>query len=108
VDDTGAEVPTWETVYDTPLSPWGGRCRVQQGSTTNGANSVMVGEDQQWLVPVEIQLPMSAPELRVDDEVEILASVDDPQLVGQIYAVRDLFAKTDASLRRIGVTRRTS
>jgi hypothetical protein len=100
VDDNTGEETRPETVVYT------GSCRVQQQPAAAGVANP--GEDAQLLVRIELQLPMSAPALEVDDEVTMTASEDDPQLPGQVYYVRDLFAKTDASSRRIGVTRRTS
>lgn len=107
IDDEGREVPTFTTFYGPEVDPHRGQCRIQQGSIGGSSQAQVVGRDQQLLVPIEVQLPLSAPELRVDDEI-VMVSSSDPQLAGEVFAVRDLFAKTDASSRRIGVTRRTS
>jgi hypothetical protein len=100
--NTGEETETVEVIYEE------GRCRVQQGSIGGNAQAVTAGQDYQLLVPIELQLPIDAPPVEVDDRVEMISSVDDPQLAGQVFYVRDLMAKTDASSRRIGVTRRTT
>jgi hypothetical protein len=100
-DNTGEEAETTDTIYEGP-------CRVQQGSLGGQAAVATPGEDYQLLVPIEIQIPMDADAVEVDDKITMLTSVDDPQLAGQVFYARDLFAKTDASSRRIGVTRRTA
>jgi hypothetical protein len=51
---------------------------------------------------------MSVTGVQVGDVVEISASAHDPDLVGQVFVIRDLFAKTHATARRLGVTRRTA
>ena len=98
-DNTGAVTATWADLY-------AGRCKVQQ--RTAQATQQEVGEDFQLLVNLEVHLPMSVTGLAVGDEVTITASAHDPDLPGQVFLVRDLFAKTYASARRVGVTRRTS
>lgn len=98
-DDTGVITPNRSTVYT-------GKCRVQQ--QTAQAQQETPGEDFQLLVRLEVQLPMSVTGVQVGDEIEVTASALDPDLVGQVFVVRDLFAKTHATARRIGVTRRTS
>jgi hypothetical protein len=97
--NTGEEVSTYADVYT-------GKCRVQQ--QTGQAQEQTPGEDAQLLVRVEVQLPITVTGLLVDDEVTITAAAHDPDLVGQVFAIRDLFAKTHPTSRRVGVTRRTS
>lgn len=99
-DNTGDETIVWEQLYV-------GKCRVQQRSEANSQQETP-GEDYQLLQRVELQLPMSVTGLREADEVTITAAVADPDLAGTVYLIRDLFAKTDATARRVGVTRRTS
>lgn len=98
-DNTGDEAVTWDDLYD-------GMCRVQQQAATSQQQTP--GEDAQLLVRLEVQLPISVTGLQVADEITITASVHDPDLVGQVFLVRDLFAKTHPTARRVGVTRRTS
>ena len=99
VDDTsGVITPDRDVVYT-------GKCRVQQRQASSGEQRP--GEDFQLLVSVEVQLPMSVTGLEVGDQVTITASID-PELVGEVFLIRDLFAKTHATSRRVGVTRRTS
>ena len=97
-DNTGIITPTRSTVYS-------GRCRVQQQAAS--AQGTEVGEDYQLLVRLEVQVPMSVTGVQVGDEVTITASEHDPDLVGQVFLVRELFGKTHATARRLGVTRRT-
>lgn len=97
-DNSGEVTPTWADVY-------AGRCRVQQ--RTVQARSETPGQDYQLLTQLELQIPIAAPALLVGDEVAITAS-GDPQLVGAVLIVRDLAAKSEATARRIGVTRRAS
>jgi hypothetical protein len=99
-DDTGVIVPDRTEVYT-------GKCRVQQRS--EAGSEQRPGQDFQLLVRVEVQLPVVGTEgLQVADEIEITASAYDADLVGQVFLIRDLHAKTHATSRRVGVTRRTS
>jgi hypothetical protein len=100
-DNTGIESETFTDLYAGP-------CRVQQHSTGGAAQEQTPGEDYQLLLRVEVQLPISVTGLEVDDEITITAAAHDPELVGQVFIVRDLFAKTHPTSRRVGVTRRTS
>jgi len=97
--DTGEVTKT----YLSP-DPYAGPCRIQQAIAQ--AQQQDVGEDYQLLVRFELQLPMTVTGIQVRDEVTITASRD-PDLVGRVFLVRDLFHKTDASARRIGVTEKT-
>jgi hypothetical protein len=94
---TGVPARTYADVYS-------GRCRIQQRSTN--ATRVDVGQDSVLLLGVELQLPMSVTGLEVGDQVTITASADG-DLIGRVYLVRDLFHKTEATARRVGVQERT-
>lgn len=99
VDDfSGVSTPDYDDVYT-------GKCRVQQRAT--GATRVDAGEDSILLLGMELQLPMSVTGLQVRDLVTITASVNDPDLVGRVFLVRDLAHKTDATARRVGIQERT-
>lgn len=94
--------PTWVQVY-------AGKCRLQDtGSINGGARTETPGQDYQLLVELQLQIPMGAAVLEVEDEVTLTASENDPSRVGDVLLVRDLAGKTDASALRVGVTRRTS
>ncbi len=97
-DNSGVVTPTWAEVY-------AGQCRVQQRNPV--AQQQTPGPDFQLLVQLELQLPVTVTGVLVGDEVTITASTD-PELVGTVLIVRDLAAKSQASARRLGVTRRTS
>lgn len=95
--DSGVVTLTYATVYT-------GQCRMQQSIAQAAQHDA--GEDYTLLVRFELQLPVSVTGLRVSDEVTITAS-QDLDLVDRVFLVRDLFHKTDASARRVGVTERT-
>lgn len=96
--DTGVNTPTYTTIY-------AGKCRIQQRNAI--ARKHDAGEDQQLLLALEVQIPMTVTGVLVSDEVLISASRD-TDLVGRSFLVRELAHKTDASARRIGVTERTT
>lgn len=98
-DNTGVESATYEDLY-------AGMCRVQQRAAQSQEQSP--GEDYQLLLRVEVQLPISVEGLRVGDEITVTAAAHDGDLVGAVFLIRDLFAKTHPTARRVGVTRRTS
>lgn len=98
-DESGVVTPTYTTVY-------AGRCRVQQPSAT--AQERESGEAALLMLRFELQVPMSVIGVAADDEVEITASVHDPDLVGRQFVVRGLAHKTHATARRMQVEERTS
>lgn len=97
--DTGADTPT----YLNP-DPYVGKCRLQQGIAQAAEQDV--GEDFTLQLRLVLQVPVAVTGIEINDEVTITASRD-PDLVGRAFVVRDLFHKTDATARRIGVTERT-
>jgi hypothetical protein len=95
----GVITPTYSTLYT-------GKCRVQfKPMQGNGAD---VGEAYLLLVRREVQLPMSVTGLLEGDRITITASALDPDLVGKVYVVRDVEAKTHLSARRVTVLEVTS
>lgn len=98
--DTGAVTP----IYLSP-DPYAGKCRVQQSLAQ--AEQHDVSEDYLLQLRLVLQLPMSVTGLLVGDEVTLTASRD-PDLVGRAFLIRDLFHKTDATARRVGVIERTN
>lgn len=98
---TGAVTSTFDTLYT-------GKCKIQQSSRPGGASGVDVGEAHLLLQRVEVHLPMSAGGFQPDDEVTVTAAAYDPDLVGQMFVVRDVPSKSMATARRLGVVRRTS
>jgi hypothetical protein len=98
-DESGVVTPTYATVY-------AGKCRMQQPAAT--AQEQESGEAALLMVRFELQVPISVVGVAADDEVQVTASVHDPDLVGRLFAVRGLFHKTHATARRIQVEERTS
>jgi hypothetical protein len=99
VPSSGVVIPA----YLVP-NPYSGKCRVQQSLAQ--ADQHDAGEDYQLQLRLTVQLPMTVTGLEVGDQVTITAS-QDGDLVGRTFLIRDLFHKTDASARRVGVTERT-
>lgn len=98
--DTGAEIPTYTTVYS-------GRCRVQSRNfSTESPNAA--GLQRVDLYHLEVQVPMSVTGVAVNDEVEITASVHDPDLVGRRMRVQNLFHASHKTARRLQVEEVTS
>lgn len=96
--DTGDPSRTYTAVY-------AGKCRFQQSDVQ--ARPETAGEAYLLMSRRELQVPISVTGLRVSDEVTVTASLD-PDLVGRVFLVRDLFAKTHATARRVGVEEVTS
>lgn len=96
--ETGQTVKTYATVYS-------GKCRLQQSNVQ--ARPETAGEAYLLMSRRELQVPMSVTGVKVSDEVTVTASVD-ADLVGRVFLVRDLFAKTHATARRVGVEEVTS
>jgi hypothetical protein len=95
----GVITPTSSTLYT-------GKCRVQ-GKPGN-RQGTDVGEAYLVIEHHEIQLPMSATGLREGDQITITASALDPDLVGKVYVIRDVLAKTHLTSRRVEVLEVTS
>lgn len=97
-----------DTGYPTDASTqlYVGKCRVQQQAASAGQRDV--GEASLLLLRLEVHLPMSVIGVQVDDVVEVTSSVHDPDLPGRRFRVRDLFHKTHATSRRLGVEEVTS
>lgn len=91
-ENTGRIAQPSQTIYT-------GACRVQNQRAQSRAEEV--GEDRPLLLPMEIQLPMTVTGLQVGDRVTITASVNDADLVGRMFMVRDLAHKTEATARRV-------
>lgn len=101
---------TTDPVTGYPTQPWtvlyAGKCRVQQAVAI--ARPHDVGEDYVLVVRFDLQLPVEQTTgLRVDDQVTITASVNDPDLNGRVFVVIELAHKSEATARRIGMIERT-
>lgn len=91
-ENTGRIQRSEQPVYE-------GVCRVQNQRAMSRTEDV--GEDRALLLPLEIQLPVTATGLCVGDVITITASVNDPDLVGRVLAIRDLAHKSEATARRV-------
>jgi hypothetical protein len=98
--DTGEVTPTTATVYS-------GRCRMQQLAAVARPNDV--GESYVFQQPFVLQLPMvGSGGIQAGDQVEVTASVLDPDLPGRKFWVRELADGTHKTARRIGLEEVTS
>ncbi len=97
---SGTITPTLTTLYTGP-------CRIQHGEA-QAREETNVGQAYLLMLVLELQLPMTVTGLQVDDQVTITASVHDPDLVNRVFAIRDLFHKTHATVRRLRIQERTS
>lgn len=89
--------------YDPPPPDvfYTGRCRVQLSAAM--ANTPEAGERVLVVQRATVAVPMSVTGVRVGDTITVTASEHDPDLVGNTYRVRSLFAKTHATARRLEV-----
>jgi len=81
--------------------PYYGPCKVQQ--TISQASNPSAGGHQFTVQDSRIDFPVDAGPLLVDDVVTITASVLDPQLVGRVFRVAELFHKSFATAQRTRV-----
>lgn len=88
----GVITPTWADIYT-------GKCRVQVRAETGTQSNV--GEAALILTRHEIHMPISAEGILEGDAVTITASLNDPDLIGRTYAVRDVLTKSEATARRV-------
>lgn len=103
---TGESVGTGGVITPTTTELYSGKCRVQIEADTGQGTSV--GEAYRIVERRVIQLPMTVTGLAEGDRIEITASALDPELVGKVYAVRDVPAKTHLTSRRVTVQEVTS
>lgn len=95
----GVITPAYTTLY-------AGKCRVQIRAESGQGDDI--GEAYRVVERREIQLPMSVTGLLEADLIEVTAAALDPELVGKVYAVRDIAAKTHLTSRRVTVLEVTS
>lgn len=96
---SGTITPTFATIYT-------GKCRVQHREAQG--REEQPGETWLLMLLLELQLPTSVTDLRVDDQVTITASAHDSDLVNRTFYIRDLMHKTHATARRVSLQERTS
>jgi hypothetical protein len=104
VDTSGTTNPATGYPTSSATTLYTGQCRVQQHQAT--ADTKDIGEDQQFLLRVEVQLPMTVTGLEVGDLITITTSID-PDLPGRVFRIHDLAHKTDATARRVQCIERT-
>ena len=92
--ESGNVTPSMSPVYE-------GKCKVQQ-TMSQGANP-SAGSHAFTIQDSRVDFPVSAGPLMVDDVVTITASELDPQLVGTVFRVAELFHKTYATAQRTRV-----
>lgn len=96
--NTGNVTATYATLY-------AGKCRVQSAKAQGEQHTA--GEDYQLLLHLEVQLPISVTGLQVADQMTITAAVNDPDLAGRTFLIRDLMHKSEATARRVSVLEKT-
>lgn len=92
--DTGQVVPTFTTVY-------AGKCEVQQ--TISQSSNPVAGGHRYTLQDVVLKVPVAVTGLRIDDTVTIGSAVVDPELVGRVFRLSELFHKSYPTARRFRV-----
>lgn len=97
----GVVTPTYSTLYT-------GKCRVQVKSDSQSGQGQNVGEAYLVVERLEVQLPVTVTGLQEGDRITISASALDPDLVGRVYAVRDVLRKSHLTSRRVTVLQVTS
>lgn len=102
---TGESTGAGGVITPTTSAVYSGKCRLQvrQGSGAGSGSGRDVGEAFVIVQHLELQIPMTAPELFEGDLVTMTASVLDPQLAGKVYVVRDVLRKTHLTSRRVTV-----
>jgi Family of unknown function (DUF6093) len=97
-DLTGAVTPT----YGAPT--YSGQCRIQIGQNSSSGGRSDSGEASVVIFGVSLQLPvLTSTGVERGDRVTINTCVNDPDLVGRVFYVENLFSKSDATSRRLGL-----
>ena len=92
--DTGNVTPGEDLIYSGP-------CKVQQ--TISQASNPSAGGHSFTVQDSRVDFPVAAGPLLVNDVVTLTASVLDPQLVGRVFRVSELFHKSYATAQRTRV-----
>jgi len=107
VQRPGTPVTDPDGAVSTPLAEvYTGRCKVQQ--TISQASNPSAGGHQFTVQDSRVDFPVMAGPLAVDDVVTMTASVLDPQLVGRVFRVTELFHKSYATAQRTRVSEITN
>ncbi len=99
--ETGVVTPTYSTVYSGPA-------KVQRTGRQTTARPSEVGEAEVFMSRLEVHVPVSVVGISTDDIITVTASTLDPELVGQVFHVRQEAHKTFETARRLGVEEITS
>ena len=99
--DTGVVTPTYSTIYT-------GKAKIQRLPRASRVTPTSVGEAEVFMSRLELHLPIAAIDVTSDDIATVTASQLDPDLVGMVFHVRELAAKTLQTARRFGVELVTS
>ena len=93
--------PVTGNVTPSSTPAYTGACKVQQ--TISQASNPTAGGHAFTIQDSRVDVPVSAGPLKVNDVVTITASVLDPQLVGTVFRVVELFHKSMATAQRTRV-----
>lgn len=93
--DTGAVTASLTLVYT-------GKCKVQR--TVSQASNPTAGGHSFTVQDSRVDFPVSAGPFAVSDVVTVTASTLDPQLVGRVFRVVELFHKSYATAQRTRVS----
>lgn len=101
--------PSTGITTDTMTTLYTGACRVQQSTLGAVQTPHNVGEAVIRLLAMEIQLPSVGTEgLQAEDQVTILTSLHDADLVGRTFRIKGLAHKSQAISRRVQCQELTS
>ena len=101
----GALDYTTGLVADPNTTIYHGKARV---GVVQGASQLILGDEQQYFSTVDIAIPLDAPQVIIDDMVQIETSLD-PHVVNRLFRVADVGGGGDLpvaqTLTAVGVAR---
>ena len=100
---TGKVKPSYTLVYPHPdhEAPLDGRCKVQQ--TLAQSSSPEAGGAVFTVQNARLDLPVGAGPVAVGDRVRLVSAASNPDLVGNVYRVKELFEKSWQTAQRVRV-----
>jgi Family of unknown function (DUF6093) len=96
VPDAGTVTNVYTTIYSGPG-------KIQRTPRTSRVQPANVGEAEVFMSRLELHLPIAAVGITADDIATVTASQLDPDLVGKVFHVREIAAKTLQTARRFGI-----
>lgn len=106
---TGESVGAGGVITPTSATIYTGKCRVVVRTRERlGGSWTDIGENLRVLSRLELQVPITAPEVFEGDKITITASAYDTQLVGKLYTCRDVMHKSFLTSRRVTITELSS